>query len=72
MVKLLSPVREVKVTLTEVEVSAVTETPITGCTTIGSVLPPLSLPQPAAMTREITVATAARCRVIRMRVVLSM
>ena len=30
IVKLLSPVREVKVILTEVEESAVTETPITG------------------------------------------
>jgi hypothetical protein len=70
MLKLLSPVRDVKVSLMDCEVIAVAETPMTGGTTAGSVLPPSSLPQAAASVSDTTEATAAKCRVIDMRVVL--
>jgi hypothetical protein len=72
MLKLLSPAREVNVILTDCEESALAATPMTGWTTIGCVLPPSSLPQAAASERDTTVATAAKCRVIDMLVVLVM
>jgi len=65
-------VRDVTLSLMDCEVIAVAETPMTGGTTAGSVLPPSSLPQAAASERDTTVATAAKCRVIVMLVVLVM